>query len=130
VPFGIVGGEAVSLARALRLLKLDFSEEARPAGDWPAAVVERVVILQAAEELGLEPTGEEMQRAMDEFRRARKLHSAAATTRFLESRDCTVDDFEEAMELRWMEERVRRHYGEDGVDSYFKQHTVAYDASV
>src|SRR5207249_3077108 len=89
VPFGTVGGEAISLARALRLLKLDFSEAVRPASDWPTAVVERVVILQAAQELGLEATAEERQRMTDEFRRARKLHSADATKRFLASRGCT-----------------------------------------
>src|SRR5947209_20605573 len=77
VPFGTVGGEAVSLAEALRLLKLDFSEASgRPAADWPAAVVERVVILQAAQELDLEPTSEETQSVMAEFRRVRNLHSA------------------------------------------------------
>lgn len=131
VPFGTVGGEVISLAEALRLLKLDFSEAGgHRAADWPAAVVERVVIQQAAQELDLELSDEETQRMTDEFRRARKLHSAAATTRYLETRGCTVDDFAEAMELCWIEERVRRRYAEDGVDRHFSQHTVEYDAAV
>jgi parvulin-like peptidyl-prolyl isomerase len=129
LPFGTVGGEEISLSRALRLLKLDFSAEARPPGDWASVVVERIIIEQAAAELGVEPATEEIEALMHDFRRERDLYSAMAAERFLAERACSLDDFAEAMELLWKERALRHRYAEEPAERHFRQHTAEYAAA-
>jgi parvulin-like peptidyl-prolyl isomerase len=130
IPFGVVGGELVSLSRALQLLKLDFHETSRPVAAWTMYVVERVVIRQEASELGLEPPDEEVQEQMREFRKARNLYAAADTERFLQRRGCSVDEFYEAMELAWLEGALRVRYADQPAERYFLQHTADYNSAV
>jgi parvulin-like peptidyl-prolyl isomerase len=130
IPFGTVGGEAVSLAEALRLLKLDFSDAARPPREWPQAVVERVVLRQAAAELRLAPSDDDLEAVAREFREERDLHSARETERFLGGLGCTVEDFGEAVELLWTEHALRRRFAEEPAERHFLQHSTEYDTAV
>lgn len=128
--FGTVGGAEVSLARALRLLQSDFSGGARLPGEWAHYVVERIVLQQAAAELGLDPPEEETEELMRDFRRQRNLYSARETERFLAERGLTLDDFAEAMELGWQERALRHRYAEEPAGRHFLLHKADYDAAV
>ena len=126
-----MSGEAVSLRRALRLLKLDFSDAARPPGEWAERVVESVVLEQVAAGAGLEPVEAEVQPLlMDDFRRERQLHATEDTERYLARRGCTADDFWDAMTLCWKERALRRRYAEEAAEPYFRQHVATYDAAL
>jgi parvulin-like peptidyl-prolyl isomerase len=92
IPFGTVGGQVVSLHRALRLLKLCQSNELRLARAWPAVAIEYIVIEEAAAALSLAPPDEEVDALMKEYRTGRKLFSAALTEQHLARMGWTVDD--------------------------------------
>jgi peptidyl-prolyl cis-trans isomerase C len=130
LPFGRVSGEAVTLRRALRLLKLDFSDGARPPGEWAERVVEGIVLEQVAAAVGLEPLEADVQQLMDDFRRERQLHATEDTERYLARRGCTADDFWEAMTFCWKERALRRRYAEEPAEPYFRQHVASYDAAL
>jgi parvulin-like peptidyl-prolyl isomerase len=130
IPFGTVGGEAISLVRALRLLKLDFSGEVRPPAECWRWVVERIAMQQAAAELGIEASAADVEAEMAEYRRAGNLYAAADTEQFLQSRACTVDDFAEGIEQLWIEKQLRRRYAEEPAERYFLQHSTDYDTAV
>jgi parvulin-like peptidyl-prolyl isomerase len=130
IPFGTVGGEAISLYRALRLLKLCQSNEPRPARSWGFVVVEYVVIEQAAASLGLAPPDEEVDALMREYRTERKLFSAALTEQYLARMAWTVDDLWDAMALVWKERALHRRFAEEPAGQYFVQHSTEFDAAV
>jgi peptidylprolyl isomerase len=130
IAFGTVGGEEISLAEALRLLKLDFSPAVRRPQEWAGVVVERIVLEQAAAELDLEPSDEEIQGLMRDFRQERRLYSAAETERFLTGHACSLDDFAEAMEMLWMERALRHRNAEEPAERHFRQHIAEYDSAV
>src|SRR5688500_4276702 len=113
IAFGSVGGEEISLADALRILKLDFSPAVRRPQEWAGVVVERIVMEQAAAELDIEPSDDEIQELMRDFRKERSLYSAAETERFLAGHACSLDDYAEAMEMLWMERALRHRYAEE-----------------
>jgi peptidylprolyl isomerase len=130
IAFGTVGGEEISLADALRYLKLDFSTGVRRPQEWAAHVVERVVLEQAAAEMELESSDEEIQGLMREFRQERKLYSVVETERFLAAYACSLDDFAEAMEMLWTERALRHRYAEEPAERQFRQHIAEYDSAV
>lgn len=130
IPFGVVGGEEISLARALHLLKIDFTDTARPSREWPRTVVEWVCLEQAAREAGLVPVLEEVQERMRQFRRERGLYAAADTERYLASWGCTVDEFGEAMELFWVRSALRQLHACEPAERHFAQHRTEYDSAV
>jgi parvulin-like peptidyl-prolyl isomerase len=130
IAFGTVGGEEISLADALRFLKLDFTPAVRRPQEWAGVVVERIVLEQAAVELGLEPSDEEIQVLMRDFRQERSLYSAVETERFLAGHACSLDDFAEAMEMLWTERALRHRYAEEPAERHFRQHSADYDSAV
>ena len=130
LPFGTVGGEEISLRRALRLTKLDFSDQSVRRCDWAYHIVERIVLQQAAGEAGLTPESDDIQALMTEFRKARGLYSAKHTEQFLAQSGCTVEDFAEAMELQWAERALRRKHAEQPAEMHFRQNMAQYDSAV
>ncbi len=130
IPFGTIGGESISLARALRLLKLDLSDQPRSNAKWTTLIVEKVVLEQAAAELGLCPSDAELQAHIEAFRRERRLHSAAETERFLAERACSLDDFAEALELAWKEQALRQRYAVGPAEGCFGARAAEYDTVV
>lgn len=130
LPFGTVNGERISLARALRLLKLDLSDRPALRGEWARVIVERIVVQQAGREWGLAPDPEGVRALMAAYRRARNLLSARHTEQFLSLLGLSPDDFYEAMELQWVEEAVRRRVAEEPAEDYFRQHVALYDSAV
>jgi parvulin-like peptidyl-prolyl isomerase len=130
IPFGTVGGEAISLARALRLLKLDFTGEARPPAECWRWVVEQIAMQQAAAELEIEATAADVEEQMADYRRNLNLYAAADTEQFLQGRTCTVDDFAEGMEQLWIGKQLRRRFAEEPAERYFMQHSTDYDTAI
>jgi parvulin-like peptidyl-prolyl isomerase len=130
IPFGRVGGEPVSLARALRLVKIDLSEEEWPVAEWPSWVVRQIVMAQAAARAGMTPSDEDLTALMMEFRQENNLYAAAEVEEFLAPRGMSADQFFEAFRLLWTERALRKRYSEDVAERHFLQHTPDYDTVV
>lgn len=130
ISFGEVAGEAISLARALHLLKIDFTEQKRSVPEWPWVVLEWTCLLQAVRELGLEPTEEQVRARMRAFRQEHGLYAASDTERFLSNRGCSVEEFGEAMELLCVREALWERYAREPAERHFAQNRTQYDAVV
>src|SRR5688572_7052744 len=130
IPFGVVDYQEISLARALRVLKLDFASPPAAPRSWPDVVVRRIVVEQEAEALELEPSEEQLQELMRQFRVERELYSAAETEAFLAGAGLTLDDFGEAMEMLWRERALRERHAAAQVERTFLQHVTEYDRAL
>jgi putative peptide maturation system protein len=117
-----VNGAAMEVNEAIA--SLDFLwDEARLTDRLVTACLIREELEQAPPRL----TDAELQNAMDAFRRARGLLSAAATHQWLTRRGLTHRDLEQLVAGEAAVARLRRERTADRVPAYFEQHRHGFD---
>ncbi|MGK7892244.1 MAG: peptidylprolyl isomerase [Xenococcus sp. (in: cyanobacteria)] len=93
-------------------------------------IIERKIIISAAEEAGIEVTKEELQQASDQIRVMSQLKDAQATWAWLEKHGLSLDDFEEIVCVSLLSRKLTNHLFADQVEPYFYKHQLDYAAAI
>ncbi len=119
-----VDGEAIDLAEFVRVLKLTGKFDA-----LLDQVVRDRLVARAARTAGIQATDAEIEQFANEFRRARGLHRAADTDRFLSSQQISVDEFEAFItDAVYREKMLQQVSNEEAVQEYFRLNSPRFDA--
>ena len=89
-------------------------------------IITRKIILDAAKEAGITVEVEELQKAADTMRFVNKLHSAQDTFAWLEKSCLSIDDFEEAVYISVVAQKLVAHLFADKVEPYFYENQLNY----
>ncbi|HLO83402.1 MAG TPA: peptidylprolyl isomerase [Nostocaceae cyanobacterium] len=89
-------------------------------------IINRKVIMAAAEELGIQVDTEELQKAADQTRLASKLHSSDDTWAWLEKHGLSLDDFEEIVYNGVLFVKLSQKLFTDKVEPFFYEHQLEY----
>lgn len=93
-------------------------------------IIERKIIISAAEEAGIEISIQELQKASDQMRALSKLGDAEATWTWLEQHGLSLDDFEEIVYITLLSGKLTNHLFADKVEPYFYEHQLDYAGAV
>jgi parvulin-like peptidyl-prolyl isomerase len=124
IPAFRVNGQEISLGKVLKLARIRNSF---PALDEE---IEQVLLNQAARELGIEATDEELQAAVDEFRLHQGLYSAVDTTAWLERTGIDLDDLEDLLAARIIGYKIRETVARGGVEKYFTENILSFESAL
>ena len=117
-----VNQEYLNMEQAVAFLDFMWNE---------APLVKRLVnVCLIQEELKrncLELSNEEMQDAMDAFRRARRLYTAEETRRWIEDNGTTQEKLEQIVGGEALVEKLRNRVTAGHVEEYFEQHRAEFD---
>ncbi|MFK0733583.1 MAG: peptidylprolyl isomerase [Gloeotrichia echinulata HAB0833] len=89
-------------------------------------IVNRKVMIAAAEQAGITVEVEELQKAADQIRLANKLDSADDTWKWLEKHGLSIDDFEEIAYMSIISGKLIKHLFADKVEPYFFENQLDY----
>jgi putative peptide maturation system protein len=119
----VVNDETVTLPELLRHAQL------RGHLGFLQTIADLILIRQAAAQLGLEISDEELQAAADEFRAAHNLHKAADLLRWLAAQHLPLSAWEAGLEDDLLTEKLRAALTADKVELYFAQNKLAFEAA-
>ena len=119
-----IDGEAIDLAEFVRVLKLTGKFD--PLLDQ---FVRDRLVARAARKAGIQASEAEIQEFANVFRRARGLHRAADTNRFLDSQQISLEEFEAFItDAVYQEKLMQQVSSEEAVQEYFKLNSPRFDA--
>lgn len=122
IPALRIDGAEVSLQTVLQTLVVAGKQR------FLETAAEEIVIAQAAKEMGIAISDEQLQVAADSYRRERRLSDAEATHKFLEREGWSVDDFTQHLERGLIRrEIVERIATPEKTAAHFSQHRRAND---
>ena len=93
-------------------------------------IIERKIIISAAEAAGIEVTKEELQIASDQMRAMSQLKDAQATWVWLEKYGLSLDDFEEIVYITLVSRKLINHLFGDRVEPYYYEHQLDYAGAI
>lgn len=93
-------------------------------------IVERKIIISAAEAAGIKVTKEELQQASDQMRAMSQLKDAQATWVWLEKYGLSLDDFEEIVYITLISKKLINYLFADKVEPYFYNHQLDYAGAI
>lgn len=93
-------------------------------------IIERKIIISAAQEAGIEVTKEELQQASDQMRAMSQLKDAQATWVWLERYGLSLDDFEEIVYITLISKKLINHLFNEQVEPYFFEHQLDYAGAI
>ena len=93
-------------------------------------IIERKIIISAAESAGIEVTKEELQIASDQMRAMSQLKDAQATWVWLEKYGLSLDDFEEIVYITLVSRKLINHLFGDRVEPYYYEHQLDYAGAI
>jgi peptidylprolyl isomerase len=109
----------------------DFVRTLKLTGQFESLVEQLVrdrLAVRAAKKRGVRVSPEEVQDRADQFRRARGLHRATDTNRYLDALGITLDEFEAFITDGLYHEKVMEQVcSAKAVDEYFKLHSPNFD---
>jgi parvulin-like peptidyl-prolyl isomerase len=122
-PLVKVDGQAITVDEFIRTLKLSGQYD---------ALIEQIVrdrlTVQAARKAGVQVSEQEIQDRANQFRRARGLHRAADTNKYLDALHVSLDEFEAFISDSLYQERMLQQVCSDqAVQSYFKLNSPKFD---
>ena len=85
------------------------------------------LVQQEARQAGLSVPVEDLQAAVDAFRRAHGLHTASATRAWLDGQGLTVGDFEASLEERLLAAKLKHHQTAARADESFAAHRTDFE---
>ncbi|MGL5793460.1 MAG: peptidylprolyl isomerase [Waterburya sp.] len=93
-------------------------------------IIERKIIISAAEAAGIKVTKEELQQASDQMRAMSLLKDAEATWAWLEKYGLSLDDFEEIVYIALISRKLTNHLFADKIEPYFYEHQLDYAGAI
>jgi len=119
-----VDDEVIGCEEFLRTLKLTGRFE----GLLEQIVRDRLTV-RAAKKQGIRVSPEEIQERADQFRRARGLHRATDTNRYLDRLGVTLDEFEAfTTDSLYQEKMMNQVCSDQAVEKYFKLNSPKFDS--
>jgi parvulin-like peptidyl-prolyl isomerase len=94
------------------------------------AIATQRIIAETAQELGIEPTVEELQEAADSMRLANRLIKADDTWAWLDKHYLTIDDFEEVAKTNLLYIKLAEHLFTDKVEPFFYANKIDYTGAI
>jgi parvulin-like peptidyl-prolyl isomerase len=89
-------------------------------------IIERKIIISAAEAAGIKVTKEELQQASDRMRAMNQLKDAQATWVWLEKYGLSLNDFEEIVYITLIFKKLINYLFAERVEPYFYEHQLNY----
>lgn len=89
-------------------------------------IINRKIILQTAEEIGIKVEPEELQQAADSLRLMNNLTSADVTWSWLQKHSLSLDEFEELVYFTVISSKLAQHLFVDKVEPFFVEHQIDY----
>ena len=122
-PLVKIDGQAITVTDFIRTLRLSGQYD---------ALIEQIVrdrlTVQAARKVGISVSEQDVQERADQFRRARGLHRAADTNKYLDALHISLDEFEAFISDSLYQERMLQQVCSDqAVESYFKLNSPKFD---
>lgn len=122
-PLVKIDGQAIEVADFLRTLRLSGQFD----GLIEQIVRDHITVL-TAKKSGLRVTEQEVQERADQFRRARGLHRAADTNKYLDAMRVSLDEFEAFIaDSLYREKMMQQVCSDQAVESYFKLNSPKFD---
>lgn len=119
-----IDGQAIDVAEFLRILKLTGQFE----GLLEQFVRDRLAALGAKKQ-GIKISDEEIQERADQFRRARGLHRATDTNKYLDAMRVSLDEFEAFIsDSLYQEKMLQRVCSDPAAQGYFKLNSPKFDS--
>jgi len=123
-PLVKIDAETIGINEFLRTLKLNGQFN----GLIEQITQDRLTVL-AAKKQGLQVTEHEIQERADQFRRARGLHRAADTNKFLDAMRTSLEEFEAFIaDGLYQEKMMAQVCSDQAVQSYFKLNSPRFDS--
>ena len=125
--------EGVSMSQTINITEQDILKQVKLSCQIPElikSITNRQIIAKAAEEADIKITTEELQKAADEIRLARKLNNADETFAWLKSNNLSVDDFEEMIYGTVISVKLTQHLFVDKVEPYFYENQFNYASAI
>lgn len=94
------------------------------------AIATQRIIAETAEELGIEPSVEELQEAADSMRLANRLIKADDTWTWLDKHYLTIDDFEEVAKTNLLYIKLAEYLFTDKVEPFFYANKINYTGAI
>lgn len=122
-PLVKIDGQPITVADFIRTLRLSGQYD---------ALIEQIVrdrlTVQAARKVGIQVSEQDVQERADQFRRARGLHRAADTNKYLDALHISLEEFEAFIADSLYQERMLQQVCSDqAVESYFKLNSPKFD---
>jgi parvulin-like peptidyl-prolyl isomerase len=89
-------------------------------------VFRRKIISRSAHKFGIKPTDEELQTAADFFRSANQLKTVELTQKWLRSHFLSLEEFEQIVADRLINEKLAHHLFAEKVEHFFCQNLLEY----
>lgn len=119
-----LNGEEASLNKVLRLARLRNSFAALD------EKIETMLVKQAASELGITVSDDELQAGVDEFRTSRGLFTSQSTLEWLEQQRIELDDLEELVEAMIITAKVREAVSTGRVEKFFSENLLSFESVI
>jgi parvulin-like peptidyl-prolyl isomerase len=94
------------------------------------AIAARKVIFKTAEELDIQLSGEELQKAADHFRLVNRLQGASETWLWLKQHGLSIDEFEEIIYADVLTSKLAQQLFGDKVEPFFFAHQIDYSGAI
>jgi parvulin-like peptidyl-prolyl isomerase len=121
------------MSEILTIDRVAIVEQVKLSGKIPEIVegiLARQAIAEAATEIGIEITTEELQQGADRFRLAHSLHSSEETYNWLDKYGVSLDDFENTIQYNLTYLKLGNAIVKDKVETYFAERQLDYMAAV
>ncbi|MGE5418321.1 MAG: peptidylprolyl isomerase [Acidobacteriota bacterium] len=119
-----VNGEEASLSKVLRLARIRSSFAALD------DKIETILVRQAAPELGITVSDDELQSGVDEFRTSRGLFTSQATLEWLQQQRIELDDLEELVESMITAAKVREAVSAGRIEKFFSENLLSFESAM
>ena len=93
-------------------------------------IVTNKVINAAVEEVGIEITTEELQKAADQMRLSSQLTDAQTTWQWFKKYSLSLDDFEEIIYINLLYQKLAMYLFKDKIEPYFYEHQLDYAGAI
>lgn len=91
--------------------------------------VSEILISHAVEREGVSVSDEELQKASDSFRQARRLHKTADTENWLKKNNMNIEDMEARLERGIGANKLKNKVTEDKAEKYFAENRLSFDSA-
>jgi peptidylprolyl isomerase len=119
-----IDGDAIGVAEFMQTLKLSGQYE----GLVEQLVRDRLTV-RSAKKHGVRVSEEEVQERADQFRRARGLHRASDTNKYLDAMRVSLDEFEAFIaDGLYQEKMMQKVCSDQAVQAYFNLHSPRFDS--
>jgi putative peptide maturation system protein len=92
--------------------------------------VEMALLNQAAKELNIEVTDEELQAVVDQFRLSHGLYSAVDTTDWLKRTGIELDDLEDLLAAKIIGRKIRETVSMGKIEKYFSENILSFESAL